>query len=1263
MNEIYYLKLLTTKGIGPKTLLKILERLRQRGETVENFFEIPSHVWRAEFGLSNELVTALQQQNGQAEAYLSALKEKGIRMLAIGAPGYPAELRKQLGEDAPPILFYWGNLDILGKLAVGFTGARDVSQQGLEATADIAGQLAKLAINVVSGHARGTDATAHRSALQVGGVTTMVLAEGILNFSMRAELKALANPDRMLVLSQFSPRLPWRVHNAMTRNAVICAIADAMVLIESGLRGGTFEAGKTALRLGKPLYVLEYANPPESATGNQYFFDQGAQPVRRSKITGKANVDPILSSIGALPAMLQSIERQPEIIREEKNRLTPSRRLIEYDLPLADISEESAREKNIRHGHPSTLHIWWARRPLASSRATAFAALIDDPGADHPNERKELLELIKKITPWEAVKEGNSEDIERARQLILEQYGRPPRVLDPFAGGGSIPLEALRLGCETYASDYNPVAVFIEKATLEWPQKFGIEVELPREMVEGRGDGARQLELEGKGDTVKVNLLAYLVEKWANIILEEARTEIGRFYPPDPDGWIPVGYLWARTIPCQNPACGAEIPLVKQFWLAKKSNKQIAYRPVVDNANKQVTFELLENATAIRSAGFDPSQGTVTRGDARCPVCGQVTKAADTRRLARQGKMGERLIVVVLHHSHQIGKRYRLAKAQDEHVFAEAAAYLQDKLVNWPYLESPLPEEKLPPDGTLGFRVNKYGMNRWQDLFNTRQKLALVTFLQRIKDNYQRVRSDAEATRTQIGWMDGSESVLPASPLFSPDELARAVVAYLALTLTRTSEFTSTLTRWYSEAEAPRNVFSRQALPILWDYDENNPFSDIAGSWRAMYERMLYGSKESLEHEWSQVGVIGNYSAADLPLADAYFDAVLTDPPYYDNVPYAALSDFFYVWLKRVLGDLFPELFATPLVPKSGEAIMEPTRHESREAAQAFFERLLGESFCEIERVLKPGGIAVIVYAHKTTEGWETMLNGLVEAGLVVTASWPMHTENRGRLRAAQSAALASSIYMVCRKMEREPLGFWNELQPKIQARVERKLAQFWAEGIAGGDFFISAIGPGMEEFSRYQRVETYSGEAVGGAQLLAFIRQVATDVLVNRLLKDASRQSIDKEAQFYLTYRWTYLGNKVPFDDARKIASAEGVDLEQLWGKGGFVKKRGADVEVLGPQKRGQVKEVRNMVDAMHQACQLWEKGHKEELTRALAHTGFGQSGAFWQFCQAVAECLLEGSKEKQLLEGLLIGKDAYIRGSAEVTQEQMEPKQPRLL
>jgi adenine-specific DNA methylase len=957
------------------------------------------------------------------------------------------------------------------------------------------------------------------------------------------------------------------------------------------------------------------------------------------------------------------------------------KRLIEYDLPLADISEESAREKNIRHGHPSTLHIWWARRPLASSRATAFAALIDDPGEDNPEQRDYLLDLVKRITPWEAVKNGNSTDIEEARQLIQKQYGRPPRVLDPFAGGGSIPLEALRLGCETYANDYNPVAVFIEKATLEWPQKFGIEVELSADDADfaaknnKSGQSAKsadQINLWGEGGTQKVNLLAYLVEKWANIILEEARAEIGRFYPEDDDGWIPVGYLWTRTIPCQNPSCGAEIPLVKQFWLAKKSNKKIAYRPVVkesadytdyadENKNKNsapsaksadrsVVFELLEGAAAIKAANFDPGEGTVTRGDARCLVCGQITKATDTRRLAREDKMGERMVAVVLHHPHQTGKKYRLVTAEDERIFTEAATTLEEKVANWPYLEGPLPDEEITKNSRYMVPTS-YGIHHWQKLFNARQKLALVTFLGKIKGSYDELRASIGALRV-------SEAV-------DPDELAKAVIGYLAIHLDTIVEKNSSLSRWFNHREGVSGTFGRQALPMMWDYIEVNSFSNSSGDWSTNLPWLLRFIRTN---SWGSNGDgnANNTSATKLPFPNDYFNAVLTDPPYYDNVPYAALSDFFYVWLKRSVGDHFPELFATPVVPKNGEAVMEPTRHDTGEAAKTFFEQTLGQSFKEIHRVLTPGGVAVVVYAHTTTEGWETMLNGLVEAGLVVTGSWPIHTEKKGRLREIASAALASSIYMVCRKMEREPLGFWNELQPKIRARVEKKLDQFWRNGIAGGDFFISAIGPGMEEFSRYERVETYTGEAVGVAALLQFIREVSTDFLVNHLLKDASREAIDKEAQFYLTYRWTFLDNTIPYDDARKIATAEGVDLEQLWGKGGpstssgrrFVKKSGADIEVLGPHKRGEVEDVENMVDAMHRACQLWEKGRKAELTQLLAHTGYGQSGAFWQFGQAVAECLLEGSKEKQLLEGLLVGKDSYVRGSAEAMEAAQQPK-----
>ena len=960
-----------------------------------------------------------------------------------------------------------------------------------------------------------------------------------------------------------------------------------------------------------------------------------------------------------------------------------NKRLIEYNLPLADISEASAREKYIRYGHPSTLHFWSARRPLASSRATAFAALIDDPGEDHPEKREELLELIQRITPWEAIKDGDSADVKRARELILKQYGRPPRVLDPFAGGGSIPLEALRLGCETYASDYNPVAVFIEKATLEWPQKFGIEVDLPHEMVEGNNDEPEQLSFSESGDTgertgtVRVNLLAYLVEKWSWKILERVRTEIGQFYPVDEDGLTPINYLWARTIPCQNPDCRAEIPLVGQFWLAKKKSKRTAYQPVVSEADKKVGFEILRGAKTIEGAKFNPSDGTVTNADARCPVCGQITKGKDTRRLAREGKMGMRMVAVVLQHPEQSGKRYRLANDEDECIFAEAASYLKEKLACWPYLESALPHEMIPTPSRQEYRygglyynftpIVLYGMTRWQDLFIARQQLALVAFAQSIRESYEIVRADCKRL------LSTASSRYTAEKEYL-DDLTSAVIGILAAILDQTTLKNNSLARWNNIAEKTEYLISNNAFPMKWDFSEVNPLAETAGSWLSYSNYVvkavrLLGFSSRIS---SRVEVDQN-SATNLPFPDAHFDAILTDPPYYDNIPYAALADHFYVWLKRSVGEVYATLLSTPITPKREEAIADlPLLRGMRKAKASKtvehiktsqdFEELLEQSFKEMHRVLKPGGVAVIVYAHKTTEGWETMLSGLVEAGFVVTGSWPIHTEMKARMRATASAALASSIYMVCRKIKRESLGFWNELQPEIQARVELELTHFWKEGISGGDFFISAIGPGMEHFSRYERVETYTGEAVSTGQLLEFIRKVATDFLVHRLLKDASAQAIDKEAQFYLTYRWTYLENKVPFDDARKIASAEGVDLEQLWGSGGFVKKRGANVEVLGPHKRGEIKKVNNMVDAMHRACQLWEKGQKAQIAQLLGQTGYGQSGAFWQFCQAVAECLLNGSKEKQLLEGMLIGRETYARESAEVIAEAKKPKPEQL-
>lgn len=771
------------------------------------------------------------------------------------------------------------------------------------------------------------------------------------------------------------------------------------------------------------------------------------------------------------------------------------KRFIEWDLPLAEISEASAREKNIRHGHPSTLHIWWARRPLASSRATNFAALIDLP--DDLEKRKEITELIKKITPWEAVKNGNDANIKKAQQLIKEQWGdHAPKVLDPFAGGGSIPLETLRLGCETYASDYNPVAVLIEKATLEWPQKFGVMIPNPDKDKKK----AQTLEkLTGVKTENEVNFLTYMVEKWANIILEQAKEEIEQFYPPDEDGSIPVGYIWARTIPCQNPNCGAEIPLIRQYWLAKKKKKKISYKPVVDKEKKKVEFEIVKDEIGT----FDPSEGTVSRSDARCLICDQITRASTIRDLAVKGALDERMIIVVSHHPKRTGKIYRIATEKDLQVFESAKKYLNEKVKNWQWLDRPLPDEELPYLRSI-FNVHVYGMTKWQDLFNSRQKLAIITLMEKIKLAYNEIMGDCQNMGISNYGLDVEEST-------------KAVMGYLSIIMSRHTSYNATLCWWEPLGERSFNVFGRQALPMVWDYSEQNPFEILTGNWNTQKE-IVSNIISTIGKSTNYGGLVLNYSATNLSFEDNFFDVISTDPPYYDNVPYADLSDFFYVWLKRSIGDLFPELFSTPLTPKNIEVVQLAERNKKYSfKTKKFFEDNLTKSFSEIYRTLKQEGIATIVYAHKATEGWETMLNSLVNAGLVVTASWPIHTEMKTRLRASASAALASSIYMVCRKTEREKVGFYSELQPQIKERIETKLQQFWNEGIAGGDFFISAIGPGMEIFSQYERVEKLSGEPVTTAELLDYIRSVSTDFVVRKLLTDAASSKIDNESEFYL--------------------------------------------------------------------------------------------------------------------------------------------------
>jgi len=880
------------------------------------------------------------------------------------------------------------------------------------------------------------------------------------------------------------------------------------------------------------------------------------------------------------------------------------KRFIEESFPVREVSEISAKEKNIRHGHISTLHIWWARRPLASSRATNYAALI--PAPEDPEKWNELRKFIIELSKWENAL--NPKIIERARNDIIEANGgKPPRVLDPFAGGGSIPLEALRLGCEAHAIDYNPVAVLILKCTLEYPQKYR-------------------------------NSLLKDVKRWGNWVLEEAKKEIDKFYPPDKDGSIPVSYIWARTVPCQNPTCGAEIPLMRQFWLARKSNKKVALYPYVEG--KEVKFKIVGDGYEKMPADFNPSKGTVSRAIATCPVCGYTVDDKTLRKLFQEGKAGQRMVVVVLHRPGTEGKRYRVATERDIEIFREAEKYLEEKraklMEEWGI--DPVPDEPTPEGKGRGaeraFSVRNYGLNKYGDLFNSRQKLALITFTEKVRLAYKKMIEEGY-----------------------DEEYAKAVASYLELEVNRLADKNSSLCRLIPQTEAIGFTYGRQALSMLWDYIEMNPVDHPSG-WSVIIIETLenldnFSHIPLIPNSESQIPKVSQASATELPYPDNYFDAVFTDPPYYDNVPYSYLSDFFYVWLKRSIGDLYPELFITPLAPKSKE-IVAYSHKGGYESGKRFFEEMLKKAFKEISRVLKPDGIATIVYTHKSTSGWETLINSLLESDLVPTASWPIETEMKARLRARESAALASSIYFVCRKMERKEVGWLNEVKEEIRNYIYKKLDDLWKEGISGADYFIAAIGSAIEIFGKYRKVMDYEGREVSAGDLLNYIREIVTDYAIRQILHDSISAELSPLTRFYVLWRWTYGEARVRFDDARKLAQSTGVDIERAWNRG-FIRKEKEFIRVVGPHERKmeEIGESRELIDVLHKVLLLWKDGRKEEIKEVLLETGYGNKESFYKIAQAISETLPAESKEKKLLDGFLSGRDRLTEEIREASRQ----------
>ncbi len=731
------------------------------------------------------------------------------------------------------------------------------------------------------------------------------------------------------------------------------------------------------------------------------------------------------------------------------------KRLAEVDFPIAVVSKHSAREKSIRHGHPSTLHLWWARRPLAACRAMLMALLLPDPcdpncpeefktrarnilprvqgnpGAKDIDLRSELLRFIGDFANWD--NSTNPTYLEAARGLVRAAHGEePPLVVDPFAGGGSIPLEALRLGCDAFASDLNPVACLILKTMLE---------DIPR-----HGPGLAD-ELRKVGAEIKA----------------AAEKELGEFYPPDPDGSKPIAYLWARTVNCDS--CGAEIPLMRSFWLCKKANRRQALRARVVRPRGEpprVEFEIFSP-----KAESEVPNGTVTRAKATCLACHTVLLPDRVRAQLSgqrggadvifdgQGKRtaGGRLLAVVTLDANRSGRQYRLPTERDYEAVWKAQRRLQKILDGWERSGKqglcPVPDEPLPPIGTLGFRVQRYGMLEWGDLFTARQKLALATLV--------RLLVLADHAQEEAAMAD----VVPA--------------------LSKVADFNSAIARWAVPRETSAATFGRQALPMVWDFCETVPTGVSTGSFEGAVEYVA-----SFAERFSGAGgQVQQADATEHPLPDDTAQVWFTDPPYYDAVPYADLSDFFFVWLKRTLPGhpLLRDPFdaKNQLTPKKREAVQDETKRDNgRVKDRTWFEEAMACAFAEGRRLLREDGVGAVVFAHKTTEGWEALLSGMIRGGWTITGSWPVATERPGRLRSQESAALATSVHLVCRpRPEDAPIGDWGDVLRELPQRVGDWIERLQAEGVKGADLVFACIGPAMEIYSRYRRVEDAEGREV----------------------------------------------------------------------------------------------------------------------------------------------------------------------------------------
>ncbi|MGL5923814.1 DUF1156 domain-containing protein [Chroococcidiopsis sp.] len=831
------------------------------------------------------------------------------------------------------------------------------------------------------------------------------------------------------------------------------------------------------------------------------------------------------------------------------------KKLIEVSLPLEAINKESAREKSIRHGHPSTLHLWWARRPLAACRAVLFASLVDDPSS-HPDrfpteeaqeeERKRLFEIIEQLVKWENI--SNKDILDAAKAEILKSTNNnPPPVLDPFCGGGSIPLEAQRLGLEAHGSDLNPVAVLITKALIEIPPKFAdrppVNPDSQSKIIPNQKSKTKNLKSHFGAQG-----LAEDVRYYGQWMRDKAFKQIGHLYPkvdlPQEYGGgeaTVIAWLWTRTVKCPNPGCGAQMPLVRSFVLSTKKGKEAWVEPIINRKQQPpvVNFEVKTGK------GKPPEPPKIGRGAKFC--CLACSQPADDKHIKAEGiagRMGAQLMAIVAE-----GKRGRvyLEPTQQQEEIARSAK------PTW------YPDAQIADDRRSMF-TPLYGLTHFYHLFTPRQLVALTTFSDLVSEAREKVLADAVAAGMSDDGLPLNEGGSGATAY------ADAVVTYLAIAVDRLADRNSTICSWDVGRDSTRNTFARQAIPMTWDFAEANPLSDSTGNFNGAVDWI------TKVIEMSPCSTKGVVKQIDATRSDVFAKSIVvsTDPPYYDNIGYADLSDFFYVWLRRCLGSIYPDLFATLLVPKAQELVATPYRFGGdKQKAKEFFEAGLGQVFERMRKMAHDEYPLTIYYAFKQTEteeidedtddvaiastGWETMLEGLIKAGFTITGTLPMRTELSNRTVASGTNALASSIALVCRpRPETAPSTTRRQFVNTLKRELPNALHQLQQGNIAPVDLAQASIGPGMAIYSRYTKVLESDGTPMRVRTALQLINQTLDEFLAEQ------EGEFDAETRFALTWFEQYAFNEGLFGDAETLSKAKNTAVQSMVDAGILVAKAG---------------------------------------------------------------------------------------------------------